>query len=301
LTFGFKIYFLIEYKPIINIINYNGFNISVLRLDLIHPEISGNKWFKLKYNILKAKAENKSRIITFGGAYSNHIAATAFACKEFGIKCIGIIRGEEITNDNDTISVAKKNGMEIVAVSREEYKLKRTEEYLNELLLKFPNSYIVPEGGDNALGEKGCEEILNKETNIYTKIFCACGTQTTFNGISNSLHSNQKLVGINVLKFEAKSEKKNSTILNEYHFGGYAKHSTELLNFKKLFEEKYAIPLDYIYTSKLVYAVFDLIDKREIHEDNKILIIHSGGLQGNSGYEKRYNLNPNRQVTEQVG
>ena len=292
---------MIEYKPIINTINYNGFNISILRLDLIHPEISGNKWFKLKYNLQQAKVEKKDCIITFGGAYSNHIAATAFACKMAGLKCIGIIRGEEITDENETISLAKKNGMEIIAVSRAEYKLKRTEEYLNELLLKFPNSYVVPEGGDNVLGEKGCEEILNEETNIYTKIFCACGTQTTFNGIANSLKENQELVGINILKFEAKSDKKNSVILNNYHFGGYSKHTDDVLIFKNWFENKYAIPLDYIYTSKLVYAVFDLIDKKEIGEDDKILIIHSGGLQGNSAYEKRYNLNPIRQVTDPLG
>ena len=292
---------MLEYKPIIHSVNHKGCNISVLRLDLIHPEISGNKWFKLKYNILKAKTEKKECIITFGGAYSNHIAATAFACKEFGIKCIGIIRGEEITDDNETIYLAKKNGMEIVAVSREEYKLKRTEDYLKALAIKYPNSYIIPEGGDNALGEKGCEEILNKETNSFTKIFCACGTQTTFNGIANSLQNNQELVGINVLKFESKSDKKNSVILNNYHFGGYAKHTKELLSFKQLFEEKYGIPLDYVYTSKLVYAVFDLIDKKELLEDDKILIIHSGGLQGNSGYEKRYNLNPIRQVTDPLG
>ena len=292
---------MLEYSSIINTFNFKGCNISILRLDLIHPEISGNKWFKLKYNLEQAKAENKSCIITFGGAYSNHIAATAFACKEFGIKCIGIIRGEQITEDNETIFAAKKNGMEIITVSREEYKLKRTEEYLKALALKYPDSYIVPEGGDNEFGEKGCEEILNQETNIYTKIFCASGTQTTFNGIANSLQNSQELIGINVLKFEAKSNKKNAVILNKYHFGGYAKHTKELLNFKQLFEEKYAIPLDYIYTSKLCYAVFDMIDKKAISENDKILIIHSGGLQGNLGYEKRYNLNPNRQVIEQVG
>lgn len=292
---------MLEHNSIINSIIYKGCNISILRLDLIHPEISGNKWFKLKYNLEQAKAENKSCIITFGGAYSNHIAATAFACREFGIKCIGIIRGEEITDDNETISLAKKNGMEIIIVSREEYKLKRTEEYLKALALKYPDCYIVPEGGDNELGEKGCEEILSHETSAYTKIFCACGTQTTFNGIANSLQNNQVLVGINVLKFEAHSKKKNAIILNDYHFGGYAKHTKELLNFKQRFEEKYAITLDYIYTSKLCYAVFDLIDKKAISENDKILIIHSGGLQGNSGYENRYNLNPSRQVNEQVG
>jgi len=272
-----------------------------LRLDLIHPEISGNKWFKLKYNLQQAKAENKDTILTFGGAYSNHIAATALACKLAGMKSIGIIRGEEITEDNQTLALAKKNGMTIIPISREEYKLKHTEAYLKALEIKYLNGYIIPEGGDNALGEKGCEEMLSKETLRYNKIYCACGTQTTFNGIANSLDTKQKLVGINVLKFDATTNKKNAFILNKYHFSGYAKHTEALLNFKSWFECTYDIPLDYIYTTKLFYAVFDLIDKIELEEMDEILVIHSGGLQGNSGYEKRYNLKPNRHVNDPVG
>jgi 1-aminocyclopropane-1-carboxylate deaminase/D-cysteine desulfhydrase len=292
---------LLEYSPIIQTIHYKGCDISVLRLDLIHPEISGNKWFKLKYNIQQAKAEHKDTILTFGGAYSNHIAATAFACKLAGMKSIGIIRGEENTEENQTLSLAKKNGMNVVAISRAEYKLKRNEDYLNGLGIKYPTSYCVPEGGDNKLGEKGCEEIVTKETNRYNKLFCACGTQTTFNGLANTLDTEQELFGINVLKFDANSQKKNAFILNNYHFGGYAKHTQALLNFKSWFEFTYDIPLDYIYTAKLFYGVFDLIDQKELKERDKILIIHSGGLQGNSGYEKRYNLKPNRQVNDPVG
>lgn len=292
---------MLEYTPIIQTIHYKGCDISVLRLDLIHPEISGNKWFKLKYNLQQAKAEHKDTILTFGGAYSNHIAATAFACKLAGMKSIGIIRGEDITEDNQTLALAKKNGMNIIPISREEYKRKRTDDYLNELAIKYPTSYCVPEGGDNEIGEKGCEEILTKETNRFKTLFCACGTQTTFNGIANSLDTKQKLVGVNALKFDATTHKKNAVILNKYHFGGYAKHTEALLHFKSWFECTYDIPLDYIYTAKLFYAVFDLIDKKEIQVTDKILMIHSGGLQGNSGYEKRYNLNPNRQVNDPVG
>lgn len=292
---------MLNYNPILQTIQYKGIDVTILRLDLIHPEISGNKWFKLKYNLQQAKAENKDTILTFGGAYSNHIAATAFASKLAGMKSIGIIRGEDITEDNQTLALAKKKGMNIIPISREEYKRKRADDYLNELATKYPTSYCVPEGGDNELGEKGCEEILTKETNRFKTLFCACGTQTTFNGIANSLDTKQKLVGINVLKFDATTNKKNAVILNKYHFGGYAKHTEALLNFKSWFECTYDIPLDYIYTAKLFYAVFDLIDKKEIQELDQILIIHSGGLQGNSGYEKRYNLNPNRQVNDPVG
>ena len=292
---------MLNYNLILQTIQYKGIDVTILRLDLIHPEISGNKWFKLKYNIQQAKAEHKDTILTFGGAYSNHIAATAFACKLAMIKSIGIIRGEDITEDNQTLALAKKNGMNIIPISREEYKRKRADDYLNELAIKYPTSYFVPEGGDNELGENGCEEILTKETNRYNKLFCACGTQTTFNGLANTLHTEQELFGINVLKFDANSHKKNAFILNNYHFGGYAKHTQALLNFKSWFEFTYDIPLDYIYTTKLFYGVFDLIDQQELKERDKILIIHSGGLQGNSGYEKRYNLKPNRHVNDPVG
>ncbi len=292
---------MLKYNPIINTIFFNGFQIGVLRLDLIHPEISGNKWFKLKYNLEKAKAEKKDTIITFGGAYSNHIAATAFACKLAELKSIGIIRGEETSNTNSTLSVAKKNGMELLFVNREEYSQKNDFDYLQRLQYMYPNAYMIPEGGDNTLGQKGCEEILTIEINKYTKIFCDCGTGTTFKGIAKSLNDNQSLYGVNVLKFEAKSESENATILNGYHFGGFVKHTVDLLKFKSWFEDTYAIPLDYVYGAKLFYAVFDLIKQNKLNINDSLLIIHSGGLQGNEGYEKRYNLNPIRQVTDPLG
>lgn len=292
---------MLDYKPIINEITYNGYTLGVLRLDLIHPEISGNKWFKLKYNLQQATLENKNTIITFGGAFSNHIAATAFACKLAGLKSIGIIRGEATSAINTTLSQAKEWGMELHFKSREDYSKKNNTNFLNELQKTYPSGYIVPEGGDNALGKKGCEEILNSETETYSSIFCAVGTGTTFNGISKSVIASQKLFGINVLKYDAVSTHLNSSIVNEYHFGGYAKHTPELLEFKLWFEKEYQIPLDYVYTAKLFYAVFDMIKNNKIGADEKILIVHSGGLQGNSGYEKRYNLNPTRQVNDIQG
>lgn len=292
---------MLKYNPIINTIHHNEFEIGVLRLDLIHPEISGNKWFKLKYNLEKAKAEKKDTIITFGGAYSNHIAATAFACKLANLKSIGIIRGEETSKTNSTLSVAKQNGMELLFVNRDEYSQKNDFDYLQRLQYMYPNAYIIPEGGDNKLGQKGCEEILTLETNRFTKIFCDCGTGTTFKGIAKSLNENQLLYGVNVLKFDSKSEFENAVMINDYHFGGFAKHTTDLLKFKSWFENIYAIPLDYIYGAKLFYAVFDLINQNKFEGNDSILIIHSGGLQGNEGYEKRYSLNPIRQVTDPVG
>ena len=292
---------MINHNPIIQVIDYKNLQIGVLRLDLIHPEVSGNKWFKLKYNLQQAKIENKNCIVTFGGAYSNHIAATAFACKETGIKSIGIIRGENDFNLNHSLEQAKRNGMELKFLTRQDYKLKNTEAYQENFQKEFPDAYIIPEGGDNELGVKGCEEILTQQTRSFNKIYCASGTGTTYKGISNSLAEHQKLYGINVLKFEAQTEQKQSNILNQYHFGGYAKHTAELLNFKNWFEKTYGILLDYVYTAKLFFAVFDLIDKKELLKTDQILIIHSGGLQGNIGYEKRYNLNPNRHVIDPVG
>jgi 1-aminocyclopropane-1-carboxylate deaminase len=280
----------IHYNPIITPIEYNGYQLGVLRLDEIHPKISGNKWFKLKYNLEQAKVENKKTILTFGGAYSNHIAATAATCKLTGFKSIGVIRGEESSGSNATLTLSKENRMELVFVSRELYKQKNEQTYLQALKAEYPDAYIIPEGGDNALGQKGCEEILSSSTSDYDLIFCAHGTGTTFKGIAKSLLPHQKLTAVNVLKYEATCDLLNVSINNDYHFGGYAKHKKELLEFKSWFETTYHIPLDYVYTAKLMYAVFDLMKQHKLSTDKKILIVHSGGLQGNIGYEERYGL-----------
>ena len=281
---------LLNYKAIINRVEYNGYELGILRLDEINVEISGNKWFKLKYNLEQAIIENKQAILTFGGAYSNHIAATAAACQLAGFKSIGIIRGEESSASNTTLALAKENGMQIVFVSRELYKQKNEPSYLQALQTEYPDAYIIPEGGDNALGQKGCEEILSSSTTDYDLIFCAYGTGTTFKGIAKSLLPHQKLMAINVLKYEATSDSLNASINNDYHFGGYAKHTNALLEFKTWFETTYHIPLDYVYTTKLMYAVFDLMKQHKLSKDKKTLIVHSGGLQGNKGYEERYEL-----------
>ncbi len=281
---------MIAYNTIITPIEYNGYQLGVLRLDQIHPEISGNKWFKLKYNLEQATLENKKTILTFGGAYSNHIAATAAACKLASFKSIGVIRGEESSVSNPTLTLAKENGMDFMFVSRELYKQKNEQAYLQALQSEYPDTYIIPEGGDNALGQKGCEEILSNSTRDYDLIFCAHGTGTTFKGIAKSLLPHQQLIAINVLKYEATCNLLNASINNDYHFGGYAKHKKELLEFKTWFETTYHISLDYVYTAKLMYAVFDLIKQQTLSKDKKILIVHSGGLQGNRGYEERYGL-----------
>lgn len=291
---------MIQYTPIIQKIKLTGKEVSVLRLDLIHPQISGNKWFKLKYNLEKAREQGKNTILTFGGAFSNHILAAAVACKEFGFKSVGVIRGEKESGNNATLSEAKKHGMQFMFVSREDYKQKDDGVFIDGFRNWFGNFYVIPEGGNNELGIKGCEEILPKE-NDFDLIFSACGTGTTFKGIKNSLKADQNIIGINVLKGEGDMTSENSEILTDYHFGGYAKHTNELLEFKNKFEKESNIPLDYVYTAKLFFAVNDLISKNKIPSNKKILVIHSGGLQGNKGYEERYRLIPNRNVNDTQG
>lgn len=281
---------LLNYSPIINEINFNEYKIGVLRLDLIDPEISGNKWFKLKYNLQQAITEQKKGILTFGGAFSNHIAATAKACQIAKLHSIGIIRGDENSDTNTTLALAIKNGMQLHFVSRQDYKNKSDITYLSNLQQQFPDYYIVPEGGDNALGSQGCKEILTEATNQYQQLFCAFGTGSTFRGIAQSLKPHQQLTAINVLKFEANSINEQTVVNNHYHFGGYVKHTKELLDFKLWFENQYTIELDYVYTAKLFYAVFDLMKTGRLNPENKTLIIHSGGLQGNVGYEQRYKI-----------
>jgi 1-aminocyclopropane-1-carboxylate deaminase len=307
-----------NYIPKINTIKFQEFSADVLRLDLIHPQISGNKWFKLKHNLDEAKAQGLDTILTFGGAFSNHIYAAAFACKLSGLKSIGIIRGEETPGLNPTLTEAQKNGMQLHFISRISYKNKTENTFIENLKNKFGNFYLIPEGGNNILGALGCSEIID-EKNDSDYIFCACGTATTFAGLAKHLKPQQKLIGISVLKGEQTiiaetqelinklrggndftiagndvllnaAEISASGIINAYTFGGYAKHANELLLFKDNFENEYKIILDHVYTSKLFYGVFDLIKKRKLKPGSKILVIHSGGLQGNAGFEKRYEL-----------
>jgi 1-aminocyclopropane-1-carboxylate deaminase len=295
---------MLEYNPIIQKINSKLFSekkvdVSVLRLDLIHPQISGNKWFKLKYNLEEAKKQGYDTILTFGGAFSNHIYATAVACQKFGLKSVGVIRGEKEAETNSTLSEAKKYGMQLVFVSREDYKKKKEENFIDGFRNWFGNFYVIPEGGDNELGIKGCEEILPQE-NDFDIVFCACGTGTTFKGIERSLRKDQQIFGISVIKGEGNLNALPN-IISDYNFGGYAKHTDELLKFKAHFEKENNIPLDYIYTAKLFFAVNDLILKKKIPSDKKIAVIHTGGLQGNKGYEERYRLIPNRNVNDAHG
>jgi 1-aminocyclopropane-1-carboxylate deaminase len=305
---------MLDYVPIITAINYLNTNIDILRLDLIHPLYGGNKYFKLKYNVEKAIL-SKLPILTFGGAHSNHIYATAAYCHEYGIPCIGIIGGDELTGQySPTIIFAKEQGMKIKFVTREEYRRKKETGFIDELKKEFGDFYMIPEGGGNYEAVKGCTEILTESQKKYDYVFCPCGTASTYSGLKISADPSQVVVGVSVLKGEntliaeanhwlkefnvppikerTGEDIKYSTIINDYHFGGYAKYSQELVDFKFEVENWYGIPLDYIYTVKLFYAVFDLVKNEKFKKEDRILMVHTGGTQGNKAYESRYQLTP---------
>lgn len=279
-------------------------NLYVLRTDLNHKYISGNKLFKLKYNIEEAKRQGKETLLTFGGAYSNHIAATAAAGKEAGLKTIGMIRGDKLEVLNPTLQFAKECGMELHYVSREEYRNKDTIEFTNSLHQKFFNFFLIPEGGANELGIKGCKEILDHINIPFDTVCCACGTGTTLTGIILSLKNEQKALGFQILKAENyirseienylkqfnERDKNNWQINEDYHFGGYAKHKPELIDFIERFEKENNIPLDFIYTGKMMYGIYDLIQKDFFKPSQTIIAIHTGGLQGNQGFYSSPNI-----------
>ncbi len=270
--------------------------LTIKREDLLHPHISGNKFRKLKYNILEAKKQGATQLLTFGGAYSNHIAATAAAGKEYGIKTIGVIRGEEIRNkidDNPTLRFAQECGMEFYFITREAYRDKTNAEYIQLLRGKFGNFYLVPEGGTNELAVKGCEEILTSDDSNFTHIACAVGTGGTISGIINTAQQHQKVLGFPALKNAGLSadiikfaQQGNWQLIENYHFGGYAKVNAELVDFINDFFEKTSIPLDPVYTGKMVFGVIDLINNNFFPDNADVLLIHTGGLQGVSGMNR---------------
>jgi 1-aminocyclopropane-1-carboxylate deaminase len=266
----------------------------------MHPHVNGNKWFKLKYNLVEAKEKNFSTILTFGGAYSNHIYATAAAGNIFGFRTIGLIRGEENIPLNPTLEFAVAQGMELVYIDRQTYKKRHTEELQNQLKQRFGEVFMIPEGGGNLNGMRGCIEILQTVRGFDT-ICLACGTGTTLAGMTLSLSQEQRVIGFPVLKGgDFLNEDINNLLTNylacglptpvnspapwqlvsDYHFGGYAKVTNKLKLFCQDFQQQHDIPLDYIYTGKMFYGVMDLIAKG-FFKSESLLLIHTGGLQGN--------------------
>jgi 1-aminocyclopropane-1-carboxylate deaminase len=256
----------------------------------VHPKIIGNKWRKLKYNLLEAKQLGHKTLVTFGGAYSNHIHAVASAGNIYGFETIGIIRGDELNeNSNDTLKYASNNGMDLIFVDRKAYENKL------EMAQKFgKNAFYIPEGGTNELAYQGLAELREEISHQIkaTHICVAMGTGGTFGGLLLANSDNSQLIGTSVLKGYAtlfdflpdfpklKAQNNNYCIWTDYHFGGYGKYNQELLEFIKAFENEHNIPIEQTYTGKLIYSVFDKIKNDFFPENSIILIIHTGGLQG---------------------
>lgn len=277
-----------------------GLELSVKRLDLIHPAVSGNKFFKLKYNLEKAKNEGKNKILTFGGAFSNHIYATAEAAKAENITSIGIIRGERTEPLNETLRHASGQGMQLHYIDRASYRNKTNPEFLASLREKFGDFYLIPEGGTNEAAIKGTQEILDLGDKQFSHICCSIGTGGTFAGLYRSLSEHQKLLGFSSLKGEfiykeiadliekhQLESRGSNEIFTNYHFGGYAKYKPELIDFIWWFYESFGIALDPIYTGKMAFGIWELIWAGYFPKGSKILMIHTGGLQGNVGFTER--------------
>ncbi|WP_291796496.1 1-aminocyclopropane-1-carboxylate deaminase/D-cysteine desulfhydrase [Lutibacter sp.] len=273
-------------------------SLFIKREDELHPFISGNKYRKLKYNLEEASKQNEHTLLTFGGAYSNHIAATAAAGFEHNFKTIGVIRGDELAANlveviktNPTLKFASEHDMKFHFVSRSEYRIKTSSEFITKLKEKFGEFYLVPEGGTNTFAVKGCEEILVEEDKQYNVICCAIGTGGTISGIINSSKNHQKVIGFPALKGDFLQDEIKKHVLKNtnwslntnYHFGGYAKISEELITFINNFKRETNIPLDPVYTGKMLFGIVDLIKKDTFKKGTKILAIHTGGLQGIDG------------------
>jgi 1-aminocyclopropane-1-carboxylate deaminase/D-cysteine desulfhydrase-like pyridoxal-dependent ACC family enzyme len=270
---------------------------SVLRLDRIHPVISGNKWFKLKYYLEDAKNQKKDHIVTFGGAYSNHIVATAAAGKLFGFKTSGIIRGEQPQKLSHSLLMAKEYGMQLIFVSRKDY---RDKIISNHIAASPHEIYLINEGGYGNPGVKGAAEILDLcEKEKFSHIACAVGTSTMMAGLVRASLPHQETIGIAVIKDETAlnealldllssgERNKKFRLVADRHPGGYARPNNELINFMNELYEATSIPTDFVYTGKLFYAVSEMIKNDLIPQNSNILIVHSGGLQGNFSLPKR--------------
>ena len=268
------------------------------RIDLVHSFISGNKWYKLKYNIKEAIRLKKKTILTFGGAFSNHIAATSYAARNKGLNSIGIIRGEERLPHNSTLNFAIKQGMVLHYISRSDYRLKNTANFRQNIKDKYGEFYLVPEGGSNELAVKGTREIINCG-DAHDYICCSVGTGGTIKGIIQASTIKQQNIGFLAVNYYDQIyssinrcvEKQNWSLINHYLFGGYAKYNQNLINFIINFNRRNQIPLDAIYTGKMMFGIFDLIAQDYFPIGSKILAIHTGGLQGNKGMNERFDLN----------
>ncbi|EAR13257.1 putative D-cysteine desulfhydrase DcyD [Polaribacter irgensii 23-P] len=297
-------------QVILPILEEKKVTLFIKREDLIHPYVSGNKFRKLKYNLQEAKKLKKKSLLTFGGAFSNHILATAVAGKLAGFKTFGVIRGDELGKNlvktlegNATLRKAHENGMKLQFVTREQYRQKASFGFIEKMKNKWGDFYLIPEGGTNGLAVAGCEEILTKEDSEFNYICSAVGTGGTISGLIKSLQKHQKVIGFPALKGNFLSEeikkytirKDNWSLQTAYHFGGYAKHTAELIDFINSFKETTGILLDPVYTGKMLFGILDLIKNDGFEEGSHILAIHTGGIQGIEGFNQKL-MDKNEQI-----
>ncbi len=284
------------------LLNRKAIRLFIKREDMLHPHISGNKYRKLFYNLLEAKRLGHNKILTFGGVFSNHIAATAAAGSEFGFETIGVIRGDEwkgrldeLGKENPTIRFARAQGMKLYFIDRKTYREEKDKPaFIARLQQKFGEFYLVPQGGTNELAVKGTEKILSEEDVNFDYVTCAVGTGGTIAGIINSSFSHQEILGFPALKenflhdeINHYAHKNNWTLIRDYHMGGFAKINPELIRFINDFYHRTGIPLDAVYTGKMLFGLFDMIKKGYFPKGTQILAIHTGGLQGNDGINIR--------------
>jgi len=272
--------------------------VSIKRDDLIHPVISGNKWRKLKYNVLAAKKADKEGIVSFGGGYSNHIHALAYACSLESLKSVGIIRGEPHYANNTTLSEATSFGMQLNFVSRQAYRERANREYIEQLQNRYLNYLIVPEGGSNQLALKGVSEVVSelKQQTSWDYLLTPVGSGGTIAGLLSAEYKQHQIIGISALKQKGYLEEEvysllkaanvkadNWQVVNQYHCGGYAKFSTEDQQQMLALSRQLNIPLEPIYSGKMILAFFDMLRKRQFAEKSHVILLHTGGLQGLKG------------------
>ena len=295
----------VPYEPIdMALLHQNKVHLTIKRLDLIHPLVSGNKWYKLKYNLREIRDQGYGQLLTFGGAYSNHIHATAIAASLLDIPAIGVIRGEEALPLNPTLEAASAAGMKLHYISRSAYREKSSLGLIRHLEDTFGKFYLLPEGGTNELAIRGTMEIL-QAVDFESDVICtSIGTGGTFAGLVSNAKSNQKVLGFSALKGEfihseidlllekyAVQPRCAFEVCDGYHFGGYAKFHVELVDFILYFKQATGIALDPIYTGKMMYGIFDLIRKSAFPEGTRILALHTGGIQANDGFNRRHGTN----------
>jgi 1-aminocyclopropane-1-carboxylate deaminase/D-cysteine desulfhydrase-like pyridoxal-dependent ACC family enzyme len=275
-----------------------GVVLYIQREDRVDPITGGNKWRKLKYNLQQARVEGRQTLLTFGGAWSNHIAATAQACRRSGLESIGIIRGEPAHGLTPTLTFARRNGMRLEFIDRQRYRRKHEPAFIDALQQRFGDFYLLPEGGSNSLALKGCAEIVDGITTEFDLVAVACGTGATLAGIATALAPGQRAVGYAVLKnggflnrdvqqlLESVGcgRRDNWRIETGYAFGGYAKTRARLFSFMQQFRRDHHIMLDAVYTGKLFYGLFDQVRCGQFAAGTRIVAIHTGGLQGNAGF-----------------